>query len=130
MAKIKVTGAAAVVKSDVRLEDWEKVKKYRPGKLTIFDDNGEPQFEVSVGHGMGSIGKYGAVFGDVTDGNEKFATITLVSEAGYGDDVVKAITEKVGCAILNLNKVEETIPAVVREIDTELASIAASIEIG
>lgn len=127
MAKIKVAGAAAVVKSDVRLADWEKVRKYRPEKLILRDEEGEPQFEVNVGHGMGSIGKYGAVFGDVTDGG--FATITLVEGGGFGDDPVEAVAEKVGVSILNLNKIEARMPEVIQEIDVELVSIASSIEL-
>lgn len=129
MAKIKVTGAAAVVKSDVKLEDYRKVEKYRPEKLVLRDEDDEPVFSVKTGHGMGSIGKYGAVFGDITDGEEKFATITLVENEGFGEDAKAAVTEKVGVAILNLNKIEEAVPAVVQEIDAELATIAASIEL-
>lgn len=129
MAKIKVNGAAAVVRSDVRLEDYKKIEKYRPQKLVLVDENQEPVFSVKTAQGMGSIGKYGAVFGEVTDGAEKYATITLVEENGFGEDAKHAITEKVGAAILNLNKIEARVPEIIREINAELAEIESNIEV-
>lgn len=129
MAKIKVSGAAAVVVSDVRLEDYQKVEKYRPERLVLKDEDGSPYFKVNIGTGVGSIGKYGATFGDVTDGAAKHATITIIADNGFGEDAKATVTEKVGVSILNLNKIEGQMPEVIREIDAELANIAASIEL-
>lgn len=129
MAKIKVTGAAAVVVSDVKLEDYKKVAKYRPDRLVLKDENGEPYFTVQTSHGVGNIGKYGATFGDITDGAEKHATITIIDNDGFGEDAKQAVAEKVGVAILHLNEIEASLPAIIREVNAELAAIESSIEL-
>jgi len=130
MAKIKVVGEAAVIISDLKLADIEKVGKYRPDALVLRSDDEKKSlvFKISTSKDrMGEISSYGAAFGAAdADG---FATITVAPLAADGDDVKEAVAEKVGPSILHLNKLEQALPAVIEEIDAEHAAILGNIEI-
>lgn len=54
-AKIIILGAAAVLVSGVKLEDWKLVQKYAPGALKRMDEDGEPRFRVMAWQGAGSV---------------------------------------------------------------------------
>ena len=112
MAKIVIAGEAVVVTSAIKLEDLRKVAKYRPDALVLKggEDGKEPIFRIGVCSGTGKINKYGAEFGAETHDDAKLATITLVTDALEGD-IREAVAEAIGASILNLNKLEETIPA-------------------
>ena len=43
MRLVDITGACAVLVSDVTLEDWKRVEKYAPEALKIVDEEGEPE---------------------------------------------------------------------------------------
>lgn len=130
MAKIKVVGEAAVIISEVKLDDIKKIARYRPCALALKDDTEKKNtiFQVGVSSDrMGDICAFGAFFGAAdADG---FATITVAPLALDGEDVKEAVAEKIGPAILLLNKLEETLPDVIEEIDGEHADILANIEI-
>lgn len=130
-ATIKVVGGVAVVESGAKLETIQKVAKYRPDALTLFKGTGKDKEEVfKVGAakaGTGSINQYGASYGTATSADGK-ATITLVIPDGTSDP--KAwVMEKVGAAILNLNKVEAQFEGAIDEIDTELTAIEGNITV-
>lgn len=130
MAKIVIAGEAVVVTSAIKLEDLRKVAKYRPDALVLKggEDGKEPIFRVGVCSGTGKINKYSAEFGAETHDDAKLATITLVTGALEGD-IREAVAEAIGASILNLNKLEETIPAVLAEIDAEKAAILGNITV-
>ena len=130
MAKIVIAGEAVVVTSAIKLEDLRKVAKYRPDALVLKggEDGKEPVFRIGVCSGTGKINKYGAEFGAETHDDAKLATITLVTDALEGD-IREAVAEAIGASILNLNKLEETIPAVLAEIDAEKAAILGNITV-
>lgn len=131
MAKITVAGEAVVITSAIKLEDYEKVAKYRPAALTLMggEDGKEPIFRVAVCPcGKGCINQYGAEFCTATHDDRKLASITMVF-AGEGENIKDAVADEIGPALLNLNKIEETIPAVLREIDAEKAKIMESITV-
>ena len=128
MAKVVIAGEATVVVSSMKKEDIEKIAKYRPDALILKggEDGKEPIFRVGVtSSGMGSINTYGASFaGEARDGSG-LAIITLIGVEG--EDIREAVSEKIGPAILNLNKLEEKLPDVLAEIDAEKAEIQANI---
>lgn len=134
MAKIVIAGDAAVVTSELKLEDIRKVAEYRPDALVLRggEDGKEPIFKIGVTDGTGKINKYGAEFGSETHDDAKLATITLdfrVILGDFGGDVREAVAEAIGTSILNLNKLEETLPAVLAEIEDEKATILSNITI-
>ena len=130
MAKVTIAGEAVVITSALKLSDLRTIAKYRPDALTLKggEDGKEPIFRVGVCCGTGKINKYGAEFGAETHDDAKLATITLVSNNLEGD-IREAVAEAVGTSILNLNKLEETLPAVLAEIEAEKNAILSNITV-
>lgn len=131
MAKITVVGQAFVVTSNLKFEDILMLKKYRPASLTLFEGEGnekEPVFAVGTTlSGGGSIGKYGAEFSGGANG-EGYAQITQMIP-DWAEDPKEYVAEAVGVAILHLNKLEATLPAVLEEIKREKEQIAETIRV-
>ena len=130
MAKIVIAGDAVVVTSSIKLEDLRAVKKYRPDALVLKggEDGKEPIFAIDVISGNGSINQYGASFGTATRDEAKLATITLVAP-GVDGDIKEFVADKLGAAIINLNKLEETLPEVVRSIAADKAKVMDAISV-
>lgn len=130
MAKIVIAGDAVVVTSAMKLEELEQIKKYRPESLILKggEDGKEPIFAINVVNGGGSINKYGASFGMATHDEEKFATVTLIA-SGVKDDIKEFVTDELGSALINLNKLEETLPEIVQSIAADRSQIMESISV-
>ena len=132
MAKITIAGDAVVVTSAMKLEDLRTISKYRPNALTLMggEDGKEPVFAISViKNGLaGEINKYGASFGSETHDDEKLATITMTACVAEGD-IREVVADHIGSAIINLTKLEETLPAVLDEIAAEKAAVMDSITV-
>lgn len=131
MAKIVIAGEAVVITSTMKLEDLRTIAKYRPDALTLKGgkDGKEPVFAVSVTRsGDGDINQYGASFATESHDDAKLATITLVGLPA-GEDIREAVAERVGNAIINLNKLEETLPGVLQEIAAEKQEVLSNISV-
>lgn len=131
MAKIVIAGEAVVITSSMKLEDLRTIAKYRPEALVLKggEDGKESVFAIGVARsGAGEISKYGAAFATESHDDEKLATITLVNNCADGD-VREAVAESVGTAIINLNKLEETLPAVLAEIAAEKEAVLSHITV-
>lgn len=118
MAKITVTGQAIVITSALKLEDIKMVQKYRPAALVLKggEDNKEEIFRIGASNcGAGDINKFGATFANETRDENKYAVMTLVTNH-TGDGIKEYLADQFGGAMENLNKLEETLPAVVEEI--------------
>lgn len=129
-AAIKIVGGVAVIESALKLEDIKKLAKYRPAALSLFEGTGkdkEEVFAIGAGRGYGSISTFGASFGSHTTTDGK-ATITIEIPEGT-EDPKAYIADKVGVAILNLNKVEAQFEAANADIDQEIAAINANITV-
>ena len=126
-AHVDISGASAVLVSNVALEDWERVEKYAPEALKIVDEDGEAIFKVQTCCGGGSINKYGVCFGTYTNEGGK-ATVTVLLDEEV-DDKVAAVKEIMGSALLDLNEIEATIPDVLKEIGEKEAEIDKLIEL-
>lgn len=126
-ASVEISGASAVLVSDVALEDWKKVQKYAPEMMKIYDEDDEVVFKVAVCGGPGSANKYGICFGGHTNEGGK-ATVTILLDDNV-DDKVAAVKEVIGTALLDLNRIEEAIPETLEEIakkDAELEALIVS----
>ena len=130
MAKIVIAGDAVVITSARKLEDLRNIKKYRPQSLILKggEDGKEPIFAVEVPTGTGDINQYGAAFGAATRDEAKLATITLVAP-GVEGDIKEFVADKLGSALINLNKLEETLPAVVQAIAAEKEQVMGAISV-
>ena len=135
MAKITIAGESIVITSAIKLDDYKTIAKYRPKALQLKggEDGKEVVFVIGVtSNPRGSINKVGAEFGsEAHDGSGK-ATITLdlpKVESNDLDAVKEVVAERLGSAIINLNKLEEVLPSVVEEIAAEKAVVMSNITV-
>lgn len=125
-AGIKVLGLTAVVVSDHTPEELKEIAKYRPEAMMLKDpETKEVTFGVCQGKGDGSINRVGAEFGEGTSDGKAIITLKIP----VGTDPKEYIEEKVGVAILNLQKVERGWDAALEEIAQEKAAVLGTIEI-
>ena len=129
MAKITIVGDAVVVTSTLKLEEYKTIEKYRPNALTLMggEDGKEPVFHVSVS-GSGDINQYGASFVSATHDENGYATITMCA-CTESRDLKEWVADKLGAAIINLNKLEAQLPAVLDEINREKAEVMSNISV-
>jgi len=130
MAKITIAGEACVVTSTMKVEDIRTIQKYRPDALILKggEDGSEPIFRIGLtDDSTGCINRYGAEFYSETHDAEGRATMTLICRAE--GDIKEAVADTIGAYVMTLNKLEETLPAVLAEIETEKAEILANIEV-
>lgn len=130
MAKITIAGDAVVVTSSFKLEDIRTIEKYRPKKLILMggDDDKEPVFAIGATSSPGIINSVGASFGGESHDEQKLATITM-STVGFTGDIKDWVADKLGAAIINLNKLEETLAGVLNEIEAEKAAVLSNITV-
>ena len=128
MAKVTITGNAAVITSEVKLEDLKTVAKYRPDSLILKggEDGKTPIFAIATSKGAGNITEFGAAFGGVSRDDKGLATITMMLDESVTD--AKAwIADHFGGALVNIGKIEKQLPGVITEINTEKAAVMESI---
>lgn len=130
MAKIVIAGDAVVITSSMRFADIQTIQKYRPEELVLKggEDGKEPIFAIGITNGCGNINEVGASFGRASHGDEKFATITMVTENVTGD-VKEWVADRIGGAVINLNKLEEKLPTILAEIEGQKAEIMNNITV-
>lgn len=132
MAKIVITGNAVVITSAMKFEDILKIKKSSPDALILKggEDGKEPVFAIGISdrYGSGNINMYGVTFDSETRDQQKLATLTMLTNYS-GDNIESYIVDELGTAITNLNKLEETLPAVLEEISAARAEILSNITV-
>ena len=130
-ASISIVGESVVITSAMTLDNYKTVAKYRPKALQLKggEDGKEVVFVVGVtSNPRGSINKVGAEFGGVAHDGSGKATITFDLPCG-DDDVKERVAEKIGVAIIYLNKLEEVLPDVIREIAAEKNAVMENISV-
>ena len=131
-ATIAVVGEAVVITSNLLLEDIKSVAKYRPEKLQLKGgaDGKEVVFVIGVAsNARGSINSVGAEFGNIPQDDTGCATITINRPRVDGMGTKEAVAERIGTAILDINKMEAILPAVIEEIANEKAAIMENITV-
>ena len=115
-AKIHIIGAAAVLVSGVKLEDWKLAEKYATEALTVLDEKGEPVFRVATGDSTGSMNRFGIVWGcESYRSEEGNATVTIL----FDNDVEnreKALMDVIGNGLLNLMEIEQAMPGILETV--------------
>lgn len=115
-ARINVSGCAAVVVSDVKLDDWKRIAKMDPDSLALIDEETEEvMFRVCTGEGPGSMNENGVMFGTAVDGEGK-ATVTILLDP-QAEDKLEMIRDSVGRALLDLNALEAEVPTILEQIN-------------
>ena len=112
--KIYMMGAAAVIVSGVKMEDWKLAEKYAPESLRIADENGEPAFRVMTGKGTGSMNKYGVVWGSYLS-EEGAPTVTILIDDEV-EDRKEAVMDVIGPGLLYLAEIEKAMPEIVEKV--------------
>ena len=125
-AHVDISGASAVLVSDVKLDDWLRVEKYAPEALKIVDEEGNAVFKVKVGEGGGSVNEYGVCFGSYTN-EGGLATVTTLLDDDI-EDKVAAVKDIMGSALLDLNEIEDELPDVLKDIAEKEAEIEKLIQ--
>lgn len=120
-AHIDISGACAILVSDVARESWERVEKYAPEALKIVDEEGETIFKVKTTCGTGSVNEYGVCFGTYTNEGGK-ATVTVALDEEI-EDKKAAVKDIMGAALLDLNSIEKELPQVLKDIAEKEAEI-------
>lgn len=131
MARINVTGRALVITSEVKLDDWKSVQKYRGEALKLKekdeDGNKKEVFRVMVDEsGMGSVSNFGLCWG-AADASGK-ATVTKLIPDNV-EDVESYIVDTFGSVVMNVNKIEEAIPGAIEDAAKEREAILESVTI-
>lgn len=130
-ASIAVVGESVVITSAITLENYKAVAKYRPKALQLKggEDGKEVVFVAGItSNPRGSINKVGVEFGSEAHDGTGRATITFDLPRTEGD-IKEAVAEYIGSAILDLNKLEAQLPAVIEEIGVERANVMANIDV-
>ena len=128
MANVKIFKDTVYVASAVKLGDILKLEKYRPAALTLKEGEGDkavPVFRVCTGKSA-TIDANGAVF-DRTKDKDKPAEVSLVY-TGDGD-IKEYVKDKLGLALVRLNKLEGLISAALGDVDADRAALDAMIEV-
>lgn len=130
-ATVTIAGESVVITSNLTLDDIKLVEKYRPEALRLKggEDGKETVFIVGVYRDRnGSINKNGAEFGSVSHDGTGRATITFPLPHVEGD-IREAVADYIGSAILDLNKIEAAVPAVIEDILRERADVMSNISV-
>lgn len=131
MAKITIAGDAVVVTSTMKLEDIKTIEKYRPKALILMggEDGKEQIFRIGTTDKVGSMNTIGASFGSKTYDDQELACITMCVGSDITGNVKEWVADRLGSAIINLNKLEESLPAVLDEIAAEKAKVMDNITV-
>lgn len=131
MAKVTIAGNAVVVTSSVKLEELYTIMKYRPAALTLMGGKGNDEeiFTIDVGvDDCGDLNLYGAYFCNETHDEAKLACITMCLD-GVDGDIKEFVADQLGGALMNLGKLEQTLPSVLESIKAERQAIMANITV-
>jgi hypothetical protein len=130
MAKITVAGDAVVITSTLKLADIKSLEKYRPQSLVLYggEDGKDAIYAIGTTEKAGSINEFGASFSSEAHDGSGLATITECLGPIEGD-VKEFLADKIGSAIINLNKLEEKLPSVLSEVSAERAIVKGNITI-
>ena len=116
-AKITVNHLAAVLTSDVKLEDWKRIKELDPESLTLYDEDGvEPLFTIDIGDedASGTVQDFAVTFSGKA-GSDGKAAVTMKIDPNV-EDVPAAIRKACGEAILKLNAMEAQVPDILADV--------------
>lgn len=126
-ARIYIIGAAAVLVSGVKLEDWKLVEKHAPEMMKMVDENGETVFRVACGDDGGSATQDGICWGHHTS-EDGCATVTALLSKDI-EDKRQAVSDIMGSALLDLLELEKEIPDTLVKIREDLQKADALITV-
>ena len=133
MAKVKICGDAVILTSEIKLDDIKLVEKTNPRALSLFgEEDGHEVALFTIGTAKtpgfaGCVTKAGITFSKASrDGG--YAQITFPVPEGDGDPK-ELVAEKIGVALMNLNKIEAYLPDVLGDINDAKEAMLDCIEV-
>lgn len=126
-ARVYMLGAAAVVVSTVKMEDWQLAEKLAPEALTVMDEKGEPAFRVATCKGTGSMNRYGVVWGSYLT-EEGYPTVTILIDDEV-EDRKAAVMDVIGSALIDLENVEKAMPGILEDLRKKKAAIESYLDL-
>lgn len=125
--KAEVKGNALVVTSSMKAEDILKIKKARPEALALVEEEDGMKnmvffVDVTAPGGEPAIENDYIVFDGTTHDEAKLATATVLLRGKIGDPK-ETVAELFGTALVRLQKLEATIPAVLETVNAEHAAL-------
>lgn len=122
--KVTIAGKAMVFTSGIKLEDLQKIAKYKPEALSMALNEEKTKFFSAAVKKTGVVSNAG-IFFDSADA-DGYACATLVAEC---DPPTKEfVNENFGTAIFRMNQLEAQLPAVIEEIAAQDAAVDACIQ--
>lgn len=126
-ACIKVAGSACVLESEYTLADIQKLAKYAPNSLSLFEDKNEV-FRVGISpKGSGSVSACGVSFCPQTNPHNKASVTVMIPESV--SDARQWVIDTFGPALLNLNRVESQLQSALNHVQDEVRAIENSITV-
>lgn len=133
MANIKILGNAAVLTSTLKVEDINKLARFKPEALKIINKETKDEiFAISFGPkpSIGykpSITSHGVSFTDKTEDGYAQTTITLPTGFKDDKDKMEYVKNQYGYILLNLNKLEDQAQEALNVTATEFANMEKAI---
>lgn len=126
MAKLNVMGDTIQITSDVTREEMERVERYAPEVLKLFDDEGNEIFGVGIGNA--SFSKYGVCFcSETTEGKLFMTTNNPVLDHSDADKERKAIVRHFAPVLSKLQAVEANVSSAMEALDEVEAEVEEAI---
>lgn len=133
MANIKILGNAAVLTSTLKVEDINKLARFKPEALKIINKETKDEiFAISFGHKLSigykpSITSHGVSFTDKTEDGYAQTTITLPSGFENDEDKIEYVKSQYGYILLNLNELEDQAQKALNVTAAEFANMEKAI---
>jgi len=123
MAKVIIAGNALVLKSDITKADLEKVLKYSPKTVKLFNDKEQEKFRIGFG-ATSNVSPVGVNFNSIDEAGKIFITDTIPlgtpdREAFVADYMLKILS--------NLEKIEAAVVEELPIIDAKITAMKAKI---
>lgn len=128
--KTKIVGQAAVITSELKVEQIKKLARYNPKALRVIEGSGKDateKFMVGFSEGAsGAASKCGITFNATT--TDGFAQVTLPIPGNVEADKRAAWAEdSLGMVAFNLRIVEEQAASALADVDGKLAAFTSNL---
>lgn len=127
MATVVVAGNALVIKSGLLFEEIERVEKYRPRALIVFEDDAEV-FKLKTGASQ-SVSKFGICFASKDDSGFAQATVVIPEDITGNEAKERYVLDTYGKVINSLSILEETVKTDIEEIKAFEQAVKSTITI-
>lgn len=120
MKKVIFTNTVAFV-STLKVEDLQKIQKFREEALNLYDDKDNKTFEYRWSNCSGGLTANAVWFNEVTD--DGYAMVKMPVCGENADEKKNCVAEFYGAAIVKAEEIEAGLGEVIEHINSELTAI-------